>query len=147
MLREISDSDKLSNRQQSFLSLALRVATDSENRHRHGAVLVKGGSVLAIAPNILKNNPELFQVCYPVDSMSRKREIREHCSVHAEARVVKMAGDAARGATVYVARVNNFGEALLSKPCEYCHETLVAAGVKTVVYTDYHDNFQSNRAA
>lgn len=126
------------------MSFALRIANDSENSHKHGAVLVKSGRVLAFAPNIFKNSPNLFEVIYPDDIERRMRDIRDHCSVHAEARVVKMVGDDARGSTVYVARVNKHGAPLLSKPCSECQKTLAEAGVKAVIYTDYYEGFSED---
>lgn len=119
-----------------FLKLALRIAGDSNNRWQHGAVLVNSGRVIATAPNIYKNAPTIFQIECPDDLDTQKALIREHCSVHAEARVVKQAGDAARGSVVYVARVNRHGEPLLSAPCDNCYQTMTEAGVKAVVYTE-----------
>lgn len=120
-----------------FLALAIRIANSADNNYRHGAVLVKGGRVLATAPNIYKNIPTIFEREYPNNIELQQESIREHCSVHAEARVIKMVGaEAAKGATVYVARVNNNGYALMSKPCDKCYALLTEVGVKAVVYTD-----------
>lgn len=124
-----------------FLALAIKIANNAENNYRHGAVMVKGGRVLAMAPNIYKNTPTIFEREYPNNLEMQKESIREHCSVHAEARVVKMVGaDVCHGATIYVARVNNKGESLMSKPCDKCYELLTEVGIKTVVYTDTTDS-------
>lgn len=119
-----------------FLALALKIATHSDNTWQHGAVLVKSGRVIAHAPNVFKNEPMIFQIEYGEDEVKQKQAIRDHCSVHAEERVLKMAGEAARGSIIYVARVNRRGEPLMSRPCDHCYNAMVEAGVKTVVYTE-----------
>lgn len=60
----------------------------------------------------------------------------ENCTEHAEEAILRLAGDAALGATVYVTRINRQGNLLESRPCVRCHQQLVAAGVRRVVYTN-----------
>lgn len=40
-----------------------------------------------------------------------------------------------KNATIYVARVNNSGEQMMSKPCINCQEALRARGIKKVFFT------------
>lgn len=90
-----------------YLALALKVAADSRHpKHALGAVVVKGGAVLAKAANSGR---------------------RERC---AERRALKRGRYA--GATIYVARAN----ARCSRPCEACQQAIREAGVKRVVYVD-----------
>lgn len=89
--------------------MALGVATTSTCRFKHGAVVVKHGRVLGSSPNKMKNSPKYVDW--------------RHSSIHAEIAALKKAGWPKR-ATVYVARVNNLGEARLSKPCANCQEVL-----------------------
>lgn len=89
---------------------------------QHGAVAVKGGRVLAIGYNRLKNRPEITHKY-------------GECSIHAEADVLSRV--TAKKVTIYVARVNNSGNPTFSKPCDDCRELMISRGVRKVVYTDY----------
>ena len=102
-----------------FLELAKGVALTSNCRQRHGAIVVRHGRILGAAPNIMKNSPKFVDWRFS--------------SVHAEVRAMRRAGFPKK-ATVYVARINNFGESRLSKPCASCQEVLDAFHCK-VVYT------------
>lgn len=118
---------RLSNRQRSFLNIAVKAAGSSEiGKWKHGAVVVKSGRVLSIGVN-KQRNAEMqtyakdYETCFTV-----------HAEIDALARVPKREQ---RGATIYVARVNVNGEERLSRPCENCEEALVAAGIKNVIFT------------
>lgn len=124
-----------------FLNLATKIASNNQNRWKHGAILVKSGRVISMAPNIYKNDPDLFKREAPEDHEHQRQRIIDYCSEHAEARVVRLAGDNARGSVVYVARVNKDGNSRMSKPCDNCHRILTEAGVKTVVYTENDETF------
>jgi len=97
--------------------MAMGVATTSKCRMKHGALVVKHGHVLGTSPNVEKNSPKYVD--------------HEHASVHAEIRAMQRAGWPIK-ATVYVARVNNFGESRLSKPCANCQAVLEANNCKAV---------------
>lgn len=88
-----------------YLTLALGVALTSTCRMKHGAVVTKSGRVLAVSPNVFRNDPRYVDW--------------KLCSIHAEWAAMKKAGFPKR-ATLYVARTNAKGEPRLSKPCEGC---------------------------
>lgn len=92
-----------------YLTMAAKVASTSECRKLHGAVVVKHSKVLGSSPNVNRNDPKYVD--------------HNHCSIHAEVRALKRAGFPQR-ATVYVARVNRFGELRNSKPCEGCQSLI-----------------------
>jgi deoxycytidylate deaminase len=104
------------------LRLAISAAGASEMKQRHGAVVVRGGRVLSIGINKLKNDPEHVQEY-------------NKCSVHAEADALYRVKIPA-GSTVYVARINNAGETRLSRPCSNCYSLMKSLGVSKVIYTD-----------
>lgn len=104
-----------------FLTRAFELAHQSRCTHRHGAVLVRGGRIIAQATNRYRNDPANVPW--------------EGCQVHAEEAVLRMAGERARGAAIYVARVTPGGRASLSKPCDRCQRALETAGVKKVYWT------------
>lgn len=106
-----------SKKDQRFLDMASGVALTSKCKFRHGAVVVHHGTVLGSSCNIRKNDP------YYVD--------HKFSSIHAEVRALRRAGFPKK-ATIYVARVNRFGETRNSKPCEGCQSLLDELNVKVV---------------
>lgn len=117
--------DDLSRRQRSFLDLAVRMAESSDVSFKHGAVVVRGGSVLSVGVNKWKN---------PMKPDIPPTEYDPNISVHAEVDALSRCSDP-RGATIYVARVNKRGEERMSRPCIDCEKALIVAGVKKVIYT------------
>lgn len=115
----------LSKKDVSFLNIARYFAEKSEEKKRHGAVVVKSGRVVGSGFNKFKNHPDLI----PEDL------IKVHCSRHAEEVAIHEAGANARGAILYVARVNNQGIDRNSKPCEECSKLIEKSGIKKVIYT------------
>lgn len=106
-----------------MLRQATRVASLSTCRFKHGAVITKGGSVIAVGVNSDRNHPCI--VSNP----------KTEASIHAEAAVIKAcAGVDLRGATIYVARVYKNGQQAMSKPCIYREQLIKLAGIKRVVW-------------
>ena len=103
-----------------YLNMAAGVATQSLCRMKHGAVVVKHSKILGASPNIEKNSPKFVGW--------------QHASIHAEVRALRRAGFPKK-ATVYVARVNNFGQERLSRPCDTCQELIDSLNCK-VVWTE-----------
>jgi len=120
---------RISNKVKSYFDLAKRVAQQSQHDHfKHGAVLVKGGSVLNTSYN--KDKYKRFG--------NRFRDTRAcgHATHHAELGcVLGLDHSLTSGATMYVVRTNKNGAFRMSKPCAMCEEALRFCGVKKVVYT------------
>lgn len=114
----------LSVRERSRLEQAKKIAAISDCRYKHGAVAVKGGRVLGVGVNSSRNMRELYDLL-PANARSE----------HAEEALLRVIGDSAKGATVFVARVSRSGEERMSKPCSNCTILLKEAGVRRVVYT------------
>lgn len=124
---EFPKQNALSNRERNFLSLAMKVAEDSDLDSRHGAVVVKGGRVLSLATNKKRND---LNVAFSHEGY------QPVLTTHAEvAAMNRISADQLRGAIIYVARVDANGKPLISRPCFRCMDALVEAGVKKVVYT------------
>tara|TARA_B100000131_G_C18116871_1_gene611566 strand:+ start:118 stop:552 length:435 start_codon:yes stop_codon:yes gene_type:complete len=115
--------------------LARNVAYNSNyGKIRHGAVLVKGGSVINTSFN--KENFSSF------GSRFRPSQ-RGPATVHAELGcVLGIARDRTSGADIYVCRINRDGDFRSSKPCIMCHEILKHVGVKRVYYTTNEGTFE-----
>ena len=124
----VSDQVEMSGKIKRYIQLAKNVAYNSTyGKLRHGAVLVKGGSVLNTSFN--------------KDSFSSfGNRFRDHgkgpATVHAEiGSVLGLAREVTAGSDVYVCRINMKGQFRNSKPCTMCHEVLKHVGVKRVYYT------------
>lgn len=115
----------LSKKDVSFLNVARYFADMSEEKKKHGAVVVKGGRVVGTGFNKFKNHPDIIP----------KHLVKTSCSRHAEEVAIHEAGDNAKGAVLYVARVNKQGIDRMSKPCIYCAELIKKSGIKKVIYT------------
>ena len=115
----------LSKKDVSFLNMARYLAEKSGEKKKHGALVVKSGRVVGSGFNKFKNHPDLIP----------ERLIKKHCSRHAEQVAIKEAGDNAKGAILYVARVNRQGIDRNSKPCDICTKLIVNSGIKKVIYT------------
>ena len=111
-----------------YMNLARRVAYQScFPDYRHGAVLVKGGSVINTAHN--KSNFSRFGERF------RNQEIGK-ATVHAEiGAILGIDRSITEGAVVYVARIGAAGDFKLSKPCSMCHGAMKFVGIKRVVYS------------
>ena len=99
-----------------WLKLANKVSQGSNHNHQLGAVVVRGGAVLAVAFNISRP--------YGIDNGGR----------HAEERVLhNKDGRNFKGATLYVCRWGSRA----SKPCPKCMKAIIEAGIKKIVYFNY----------
>ncbi len=127
------DLKKLSGRHKRFIESSARVAEDSTfPNYRHGAILVRGGSILSSACN--KSNHINWA------NKFRNKDCG-HATHHAEVgAILGMAREKTTGATVYVARIGKSGELKMSKPCEMCQQVLAHVGVKKVYYSIDDDN-------
>ena len=112
-----------------WMKLAFKCAEKSNHgRSKHGAVLVKGGSIVNIAKN--SNNYTSFGQRF------RKYDNPYKATHHAEiACILGLDKSITKGATIYVARVSKAGEPRNSKPCELCQSVLKHVGVKKAIYS------------
>ena len=114
---------ELSRRAKSWLALAAKIAEDSDVTKRHGAVIVRGGSVLAVGTNRWRNRQSLNGTA-----------CTGAITTCAERVALSRAGNA-EGATVYVARLDRGGKSAYSRPCAQCRRALRAANVRVAIFT------------
>ena len=118
----------LSKKTKRLFGLAKNVAFNSDyGKIRHGAVLVKGGSVINTCCN--KDKFCSFGARFRDPS-------RGPATIHAELGcILGLPRDVTAGADIYVCRVNKRGDFRNSKPCAMCHNALKHVGIKRVYYT------------
>ena len=123
----------LTGRHKRFMESSARTASCSEfPNYRHGAILVRGGSILNTAYN--KSNHINWA------NKFRNKDCG-HATHHAEVgAILGMAREKTTGATMYVARIGKTGELKMSKPCEMCQQVLAHVGVKKVYYSIDDEN-------
>ena len=127
----------LSKKERKYIELAKRVSFQSDYTHRHGAVLVKGASVVNVSCN--KNKFSSFAKRF-------KKKNKHFATVHAElGSVLNVERRNTEGATIYVVRTNSNDELRLSKPCDMCEEAMRWVGIKKVIYSTNNDTFKEMR--
>jgi deoxycytidylate deaminase len=106
-----------------FLEIAIKIAESNEHydKWKHGAIIVRGGRVLSVGQNKLKNEVHVFDENFPC------------VSVHAEVDAIKRCKDT-RNAILYVARWSASGPAN-SEPCHHCRRTAEQHEIKRIVFT------------
>jgi deoxycytidylate deaminase len=108
---------QLTTKDHTWYTLALKLASESECKSRHGCVIVKSGKPVSVAVNRL--------VSHPLGEQFNKR------SIHAEQRALIKSNTPLHGATLYSARDHANHS---SEPCEMCRELIQDSGIKYVVY-------------
>lgn len=111
--------EPLSNNDVSFLAATAKIALTSPYRFRMAAMLVKSGRVFGADTNLAKITPST-----PPNRVS----------THAEIRVIKNTKNTT-GATLYVVRLKSKDEYGMAKPCIWCMNTILNAGISKVVFT------------
>lgn len=129
-----AETFRLSNQEKRFLNIAIKAAGSSDMKKKHGAVVVKSGRVLAIGINKFRNHP----------AQTASDRIQDECSVHAEIDAISRCDP--RGASLFVARVNNSGEVRYSRPCKRCGAILEKVGIKKVVWSSGKEHSNDNSA-
>lgn len=123
-----------SKRNKRFVEIAKKVAEKSSYKTRHGAVLVKGGSVINFSHN-----------CIDYCAFgNRFRKDPGPATIHAElGAILGIDKSQTNGATLYVVRLDKNGKMKLSKPCEMCYNALRFVGVKKVIYSIDENHVES----
>lgn len=109
-------------------NIARKAALCSEQSdYKHGAVLIKGGSIINTSCN--KNRLVSFgsRFCKDHDGVA---------TLHAElGAILGIERNITEGATLYVARVGKDGGFRLSKPCSMCTAAMEFVGIKRAYWT------------
>lgn len=120
---------QLGRRKNRYLELAARMAEQSSyTTFKHGAILVRGGSIL---------NASFNKGSYSSFGQRFKDSTSYIATLHAELGcILGLDKSITRGSDIYVVRLNNSGEGFrLSKPCCMCHAALINAEVRRCYYS------------
>ena len=111
------------------VELASRIAQQTEfKEYKHGAVLVRGGTVLNTSCN--KNKYKAWA------NRFRKKQ-RGQATLHAEiGAILGLDRSITEGATIYVVRVGRDKHLRNSKPCPMCEAAMQFVGIKRVIYSN-----------
>lgn len=124
---------KIDGKIESYFSYAKDVAQNSSHdTFWHGAVLVKGGSVISKSANYDRY----------LSFADRFRKYDEwYGTYHAEVGCIyNLNKSKTEGSRLYVVRINPNGKFRNSEPCEMCKRALEFMGVREVVYSVDHYN-------
>ena len=117
---------EISNKIIRYFNLAKNQAWGSDHIQKHGAVLTRGGSILSISYNSSHFNR----------FASRFKKHPHLASCHAEIKaLLGIPREKTEGTTLYVVRINNFGDFMLSKPCPMCVQACEYCGVRKIIYS------------
>lgn len=112
----------LTRRERRGISQAISAARLSVAKHRVGAALFRGKTLIGIGWNTSKTHPES---CGDANTM------------HAEfSCLIGQRRDQTAGTILYVVRLTRAGRVGISKPCNDCHRLILASGIKRVYYID-----------
>ena len=117
----------IAGRNRRYIDLAKRLAETSDLRHRHAAILVKGGSVISWSNNKNKYN-----------RWAQRFRSKQNgpATIHAElGAILGVSYEKTNGADLYVVRINHKGHLCMSMPCHMCQEIMSHVGVKRVFYS------------
>jgi deoxycytidylate deaminase len=106
-----------------MINTAMKEAIKSSCRCKHGAIITKGGSVIARGYNSYRPHP-----IWGTGPLS---------TLHAEAAAIRYAvamGCSTSGATMYIARHGENSN--MSRPCSGCMARIRKAGIRKIVYTN-----------
>lgn len=111
-----------------MIRLATKRAKESKfERARVGAVIVRGSRVLSTGVN---------HIGYSRYLQSRKFAESIHAEVEAIIGLLKTRrAHELVGSTLYVSRIDAFGNPRLSKPCRDCQRIIESVGIRRVYYT------------
>lgn len=104
-----------------MVRMAAKIALRSDHKNfRHGAIVMKGGAIIALGHN----------------------KATEHAEVNA---LKKLHPNQRRGCKIVSIRVTKTGKLAMAKPCPECEQYLRDNGVKTVIWTDSNSAIHKER--
>ena len=107
-----------------ILNQAIEEAQRSDHKQRVSAVIFKGKRVIAIAHNAVRSN----KIPYKFKNFLG--------SSHAECQAIIKARRSLKGYDILVIRLNNTGDLMMAKPCEFCQNFIDYVSIRRVYYSN-----------
>lgn len=117
-----------------FINMAAMIAKRSPRMIKVGAIVVKGGNMVAFGHNEKRYTRDLKDIRGD-DGLCA--ELRAVLQLLRERRLPQLCGS-----TMYVTRVRKNDKFAMAKPCFLCEKNLRTFGVRKVFYTDDNSNIQ-----
>ena len=137
------------NVDRNMMDLACQIASQSDCKFLHGAVITVKGRPISIAHNIDRRIPIDHRYRQEIRRCNCKEAQRRRArseSTHAETYAIIRAATDLSGATLYSARVTKTRFLPASSfPCPGCLEIIQIARIRTVVYFDQYGNICKER--
>jgi tRNA(Arg) A34 adenosine deaminase TadA len=119
----------LSKKDLRYLEIAEKIAKKSiYGQFNHGAVLVKGGSIINTSFN--KNKTSSFARKFR--NVDRDGIATRHAELSC---ILNLNRSQTKGAVVYCVRIGRAGDLRISKPCSMCENALKFTGIKKIIYS------------
>jgi deoxycytidylate deaminase len=110
-----------------MISLAYKESAKSTCRYKHGAIIVKSGSVVSQGHNKYRTHPRWGSgplMCVHAEGDAIRNAVRQRINIE--------------GANIYITRRSTFSR--MSKPCTDCMARIKKYGIRKVIYTDVAGN-------
>jgi len=121
-----------------YLEMARKEAASGVFHMRHGAVLVKGGSIINKSCNSPNFSLFMKRFCFKKAPIKRNSMATRHAELMC---VLGLDKSKTNGATICVVRINNQGKFMMSRPCELCMEVMKFTGIRNVIYSINEDEY------
>lgn len=117
-----------------FFELAKKLSKKSTyHKEKIGGVLVNKSKIISVGFNKFRTHTK-----------SNTPFRMTHCELSV---LIGLSFEETKGCTLYLYREHSNGQPAMSRPCQYCQELLILAGVKKVCYTgngDFQEELVSN---
>lgn len=115
-----------------YLKLAIETSKDSSKYPRCGCVIVSK-QILSIAHNLEKSHPIQAELNYY--RFGHDDNCQHH--IHAEINAIVKVKDKKKlkGAAIYIARIDRWGNLKDAFPCKACLKLIHKYGIKKIIYT------------
>lgn len=116
-----------------YLKLAIDMAIISQKYPRCGCVIVKNKRILSLACNMKKSHP--LQASLNYYRFGHDDNCQHH--LHAEIGAILKVKDPNKliGASIYIARIDYYGNIKEAFPCKACLKLIKKSGIKEIIYT------------
>lgn len=138
-INQLHQKGRKTNRGRFFMDQIIKIIEKSEypqklKRHKHAAIIVKGGKIIGVGINSMKPHP----MALPRNIMNTgERTLDEIYTIHAEMAAIRSVKNKEnlKGTTIFVGRLSDCWGETLSCPCPICTFYLKKYGIQRAIYS------------